>query len=236
MKQSPFLAIWFVTLTSLTVVHSSWAQEEDRETTVDPCAELLAIDPSESSDDGTSSEQLELSIARLDDCLNTLLLGLGGTEGVGIDGSQGGVESPFSTLPQDGGNPNLGQDSESLSNSLTELDDFLDGVDIQLDALNASSSPSAGGQPNLDSLSENSELNAEENVSGELQEDIQGDGALEGEEFDNESRHTKKNRQPADPKDEDAVLKQIREAAERETDPDTKEALWDQYYDYMDSK
>lgn len=220
----------------LTVVLPTLAQEE-QEPVKDPCTELLAIDTSEfADDDENASKQLELSIALLDECLNRLLLGRGGSGGIGINDGLDGGESPFSSLSQEDGDTNFGQDPDSLSTSLTELDDFLDGVEIELDP--PSATPRSLGDEQLESDSQFGlvEPNTQEPVSDEPQEDNPGDSNLESNKVDNESRHTEKNRQPADPKDEDAVLKQIREAAERETDPDTKEALWDQYYDYLDNK
>lgn len=234
MSRHPFLRGWLMIVIGLAIVLPTLAQEE-QEPVKDPCAELLAIDTSE-FDDENASKQLELSIALLDECLNTLLLGLGGTGGIGINEGLDGVASPFSSLSQDDGNTNFGQDPDSLSTSLTELDDFLDGVEIELDPPSAIPSSLGDGLMESDSQSGLEEPNTQEPVSDEPQEDNPGDSSLESNKVDIESRHTDRNRQPADPKDEDAVLKQIREAAERETDPDTKEALWDQYYDYLDNK
>ena len=220
----------------LTAVLPTLAQEE-QEPVKDPCTELLAIDTSEfADDDENASRQLEQSIALLDECLNTLLLGLGGSGGIGINAGLDGDASPFSSLSQDDGDTNFGKDPDSLSTSLTELDDFLDGVEIELDPPSSTPRSLGNGQMEADSQSGLVELNTQEPVSDEPQEDNPGDSSLESNKVDIESRHTDRNRQPADPKDEDAVLKQIREAAERETDPDTKEALWDQYYDYLDNK
>ena len=236
MSQYRSLRIWMVIVIGLTIMPPTLAQEE-QEPGKNPCAELLAVDTSEfADDDENASKQLELSIALLDECLNTLLLGLGGTGGIGINEGQDGDASPFSSLSQDDGNTNFGQDPDSLSTSLTELDDFLDGVEIELDPPGATPRSMGNGQMESDSQPGLEELNTQEPVSIEPLEDNPGDSILESNKVDIESRHTDRNRQPADPKDEDAVLKQIREAAERETDPDTKEALWDQYYDYLDNK
>ena len=235
-QSTPSFACWILISISLLFAHSTWTQDEEQNSTKDPCAELLAIDSSEFSDDEeVATQQLEQSISLLDECLHSLLLGVGGTGGNVVgDGLDGGASS-VSLLPQDESSPNAGQNPETLSGSVAELDDFLDGVEIELDPLDATSP--TDGQSDSEPQSEPSEPNTQTTVPGEPQGDREGGEELKSEDKgDNESRDSKKNRQPADPKDEDAVLKQIREAAERETDPDTKEALWDQYYDYMDIK
>lgn len=223
---------------SLEIAQSSEAQEEEHDSVKDPCAELLAIDTSEFSDDEElASQQLEQSINLLDDCLNSLLLGVGGTGGTGVANNLDDSASPLLLLPQGKENPSAVQNPGTLSGSLTELDNLLDGVEIQLDPLNENTGSTNGRQMDSEPLSELSELNTQKTDPGEPQGDLEGGEELKSDDkVDNESQHAEKNRQPADPKDEDAVLKQIREAAEKETDPDTKEALWDQYYDYLDIK
>ncbi|MCY3885125.1 MAG: hypothetical protein OXG24_09470 [Gammaproteobacteria bacterium] len=233
------LILWVCTASCMWCGLSSWAQEE-QEPMKDPCAELMAVDMSESTnDEEVASKQLELSMSRLDECLDSLLFGTGATSGDSGDGlgaNADGVEAPFAATNQEGEASGDIQDSGTLSGSLDEWDDFLDGVEIELDPLNASSRPTSGERETGDSQSGPLEPESYDTVTGKPQEESADDGDLKGDKVENDSLHRDSNRQPPDPKDEDAVLKQIREAAEKETNPDTKEALWDTYYDYLDSK
>lgn len=226
-------------VSSMGIAFSAWAQDQEQGPVIDPCAELLAVDTSESStEDDVTSKQLELSMSRLDECLDSLLFGIGGASGTGIGANtdSDGTNAPFTTFSQEGKDASDGNDTETLSGSLSDWDDFLDGLEIELDPLDASARPSNGGRVTSDSQSGQLEPEAQDTVTGKPQEESADNADLKGDKVENESRHTDSNRQPLDPKDEDAVLKQIREAAERETNPDTKEALWDTYYDYLDSK
>ena len=97
----PSLACCVLISISLAVLQSSWAQDQDQEQVpaYDPCAELLAIDSSDSTDDEElASKQLEQSMALLDDCLNSLLFGIGGEAGSGVGASLDATTSPISLL------------------------------------------------------------------------------------------------------------------------------------------
>lgn len=230
-------ATWVFIACGMLNAFSTWAQDEEHESVIDPCAELLVVDSSEAtSEEDIASKQLELSMTRLDECLDSLLFGIGGTSESGIEANADGVEAPFATNSQKGEESGESQNSATLSGSLGEWDDFLDSVEIELDPLDANSRLKSGGSEANNSQSGGSEPEVQDTVSGKPQEENADSQDLKGDEVENDSRHTDSNRQPADPKDEDAVLKQIREAAEKETNPDTKEALWDTYYDYLDSK
>ena len=49
---------------------------------------------------------------------------------------------------------------------------------------------------------------------------------------ESEETETKTGQGPASHEDDDIVARQLREAAENETDPELKEKLWKEYYEY----
>lgn len=234
MSQTRFsLTHWILIAAAMYIVTPTWGQEDEQNAANDPCADLLAIENTEStSDEDIASKQLELSIARLDECLNHSF----GLEGASTIGNGGGAPGGSSSPSQIGENGDPSQGTESFSSTLTELDEYLQGLEIELEPLDSNARSPSRSNPSNASRQTQSEPQTPESVSGGTQQEMEDGKELKGGEVDNESQHSGKNREPADPKDEDAVLKQIREAAERETNPETKKALWDQYYDYLDSK
>ena len=129
---------------------------------------------------------------------------------------------------------NSANQSSDLESSLHEFDEMLSQVQGEIDADRA--------EQLLQDATEASELaQTAQDASTEQQDGTEDPIGEESEEshlnpsamVSAEAKHKdSKTRVPLDPKDEDIVLKTIREAAELETDPTTKQALWDQYYDY----
>lgn len=235
------LVLALVLLLSQATLHGDEAVSEDKE---DPCEQLLVVMSSDDADGESQSKLLDLSLEKFDECLDILLLGSSGST---IEGDSQGTlgateelsESSESVLTSPEG------DSTSLDSSLKELDSHLANVKIELEPMdqqsgNPSDSPSQIAHEQHVSQDGASDSDTEQSTPPDVSPDDQtpettSSTSLQGEQTSN-AKHSKTNRQPADPKHEDELLKQLREAAEKEKDPQTKEALWDQYYEYLDNK
>ena len=208
----------------------------DDEKEKNPCDELLAV----SATDGSQEEAettLNRSVARLDDCLIYLMFAVEGDGDGDGDSSQVLQEGDSELGERDDQSSGLEDASGELPTDLENLDEYLSSVEVELDPMGSNKRPQNLGNEAEDSRLQNANGTTAQETEQPSEEprDEQGQ-TLDGEDPTEDARHSDKNRMPADPKDEDAVLKQLREAAEKETDPATKQAIWDQYYDYMDSK
>lgn len=248
------------TIGFLAIVGFTIAEEEEdtSESTFDTCLEELKRAVGSSSEDELGNDyDAEMSLAEsiriYDECLSRegINLSLHGTVGDGGEANsatgQGAAgantDSSSNDLESNARQGTNGKDSPtSLSNdhsnelesSLHDFDTMLSQIQDEIDAERAeqqaqkekeareiaqsSHNTNTKQQENNEDQSEGSLLNPSANVSSEAKHE------------------DTKTRTPLDPKDEDIVLKTIREAAELETNPTTKQALWDQYYDYADKK
>ncbi|MYD44815.1 MAG: hypothetical protein F4W92_00460 [Gammaproteobacteria bacterium] len=235
-----------------------WAAEEQeaKQTSFETCLEELKQATSSSTDEESENDfepelSLEESIRIYDECLSregvTLSIhsALGESGGSGAsDGSAGsqttnnGTEDS-SEAKMTGANASTQSpaptQSSDLESSLHEFDEMLSQMQGEIDAERAqqqAEATSESTQPSLESATVSQDGTVE--TSGEESE---GSHLNPSAMASAEAKHqdTSK-REPLDPKDEDIILKTIREAAELETDPTTKQALWDQYYDYADKK
>lgn len=218
--------------------------QQESEESKDPCDDLLVVvDGGENSENEDTAQSLDLSIKKLDECLETLLYG-NSTSGNGA-GTNSIENSALDSL--DSGEMAATQtgDSGDLASSLVELDRHLDGQEIELTSMDQKSTqqPNSGKEASpandpsqLATHLDNSEQSSDIEVSSQGASDNDGNSVLKGGEPTQEGRHAEPNRQPADPEDEDQLLKQLREAAEKESNPRTKKALWDQYYEYLDNR
>ena len=233
-----------------------WAsdEEESQKTSFEMCLAELKEAASGSTDEGTENDfepelSLEESIRIYDECLSregvTLSIhstlgesgGTGASEGGAVsqsgkdgtdDGSQSG-ETGANTSVQS----NTSTQSTDLESSLQEFDQMLEQMQREMDADRAQQQAAATSevaQPALETASLDQE-GTEETSGEESETSLLNPSTMTSAEAKHED--TSK-RVPLDPKDEDIILKTIRQAAELETDPTTKQALWDQYYDYAD--
>ncbi len=202
-------------------------EEEDR----NPCDELAATSQSEEGD----SSQFDLTVTRLDECLDYMLsleVGSGGSATGGNADSAG--TAGVTTNSQGSATPA----PTSLAAGLQALDQQLADIDVELDPLGEGTQGSLMPGTESDSAEaedDASEQPSEDGVSSEESPTPDATSSLQGSSSTKDSTHSKTIRQPLDPLDEDVVLKQLREAAEKESDANTKQALWDQYYEYVDN-
>ncbi|MXZ44712.1 MAG: hypothetical protein F4Z01_07045 [Gammaproteobacteria bacterium] len=236
-----------------------WAADEESSNTdsFETCLEELKKATSKSADDENGNDydpelSLEESIRIYDECLSRegITLSIHGTlgEGAGAGTSAGSSVSEPSTndsgagaqtemngeseaVPSDGGGP-----SNDLETSIHEFDEMLSkiqediGTDRSKQVAQSAEGTTEVGQTTQETTTEHQD-GTEETLASESEGSLLNPSA----EVSAEAKHEdKEKRVPLDPKDEDIVLKTIREAAELETDPTTRQALWDQYYDYAD--
>ena len=174
----------------------------------------------------------------------------------GSQGSSGGQQSPGGTpseIPSSPTGESRGNESGASVEELDEaLDDSLDGFDNtlesqgnkntmdEIDILSPSGSATVQGDDEIAPLSETGELTVEnEDYNTESQTSATPDSANEQantsqQESGSPSEDSPDNR-PTVPEDigdgqgDDIVLRQIREAALKETNPVLREKLWDEY-------
>ena len=174
----------------------------------------------------------------------------------GSQGSSGGQQSPGGTpseIPSSPTGESRGNESGASVEELDEaLDDSLDGFDStlegqgnknsmdEIDILSPSGSATVQGDDEIAPLSETGELTVEnEDYNAESQTSAKPDSANEQantsqQESGSPSEDSPDNR-PSVPEDigdgqgDDIVLRQIREAALKETNPVLREKLWDEY-------
>ena len=233
-------------------------EEGSNSNSFETCLEELKV----AAGDATSEEQgndyepelsLEESIRIFDECMIkegvTLSIheSLSKDGGTGVEGGSTGTSagSPVSNPSANDiesevsseGSPdrttplNSAHQSSDLESSLHEFDEMLSQVQGEIDADRA-----VQQSQNVDSASELAQSATTEQQDGTpdpVGEESESSHLNPSALVSAEGKHKdSKKREPLDPKDEDIVLKTIREAAELETDPTTKQALWDQYYDY----
>lgn len=233
-----------------TLVAMVWAEEEkeSNKDSFETCLEELKAAASSSTEEETGNEYdaellLDESIRIYDECLSRegVTLTIHGTlgEGGGTGNGTGSTDSEMSTngteseaqTTEDGTTPadeSTATQSNDLESSLHEFDEMLSQAQEEIDADRTNNI----AQTTQDSTTEQQD-GSESLVSEESEDSHVNPTAMVSAEAKHENTTT---RNPLDPKDEDIVLKTIREAAELETDPTTKQALWDQYYDYADKK
>lgn len=238
----------------LTVITLILAEEEETtsESTFETCLDELkqAVDSKSEDEEGNDYEP-ELSLAEsiriFDECLSRegITLSIHGTQGEGnaansatgnagerasIEGSSNETES--SAQQGANGEDVPPSDSNDLESSLHNFDTMLSQIQDEMDAERAEQLAQEERKANEIAQSAQN-TNAEQQENNEDQSE--GSLAKPSTTASAEAKHKDpKTRTPLDPKDEDIVLKTIREAAELETNPTTRQALWDQYYDYAD--
>lgn len=238
----------------LTVITLILAEEEETtsESTFETCLDELkqAVDSTSADEEGNDYEP-ELSLAEsiriFDECLSRegITLSIHGTQGEGnaansatgnagesasIDGSSNETES--SAQQSANGEDVSPSDSNDLESSLHNFDTMLSQIQDEMDAERAEQLAQEERKANEIAQSAQN-TNAEQQENSEDQSE--GSLAKPSTTASAEAKHKDpETRTPLDPKDEDIVLKTIREAAELETNPTTRQALWDQYYDYAD--
>lgn len=229
-------------------------EQEAKQASFEMCLEELKEAASGSSDDDSENDfepelSLEESIRIYDECLSRegVTLSIHSTlgEGGGSGSSEGGALSQQSNNgTEDGteaGNPGANTSTQSqtptqsndLESSLHEFDEMLAQMQGEIDTERAQQQAEAArdsAQAALETTTA-SQDSAEETIEDESEGSHLDPSAMTSTTAKHED---KSKRVPLDPKDEDIILKTIREAAELETDPDTKQALWDQYYEYAD--
>ncbi len=218
--------------------------DEATEESNDPCEDLLVVISSDDEGDvENTSKSLDLSIEKLDECLNALLYGDSG--GNGGNSNAADANAPQETL-NSGETTAIGsENSNTLASSLAGLDEHLANQEIELAPIEKQSNSNSRSEEGRDSTEERSQLlshldqeeqSVDTKVSPGDASDNTGRSELQGGDPTQDSKHAEPNRQPADPEDEDELLRQLREAAEKESNPRTKQALWDQYYEYLDNR
>lgn len=218
--------------------------DETTEDSEDPCEDLLVVISSDEEEDAeNTSKSLDLSIQKLDECLDGLLYG---DSGDNVANSTATSANSSLEAPNSGESAVAGSDnSNNLTSSLAGLDQHLASQDIELKPMGQQSRDTSRSGERKDSKDSGSRLvshldpeeqSADTEVSPGDASDNAGRSELQGGDPTQDSKHAEPNRQPADPEDEDELLKQLREAAEKESNPRTKQALWDQYYEYLDNR
>lgn len=243
-----------ITICLLAVITFITAEEEETtsESTFETCLdELKQAADSKAEDEHGNDYEPELSLAEsiriFDECLSRegITLSIHGTQGEGgeansatenageiasIDGSSSETES--SAQQGANGEDVPPTDSDDLASSLHNFDTMLSQIQDEMDAERAEQL--AQEEREASEIAQSAQnTNAEQQENNEDQSE--GSLAKPTATASAEAKHKDpKTRTPLDPKDEDIVLKTIREAAELETNPKTRQALWDQYYDYAD--
>lgn len=235
-----------------------WAEDEQetKKSSFETCLEELKEAARGSTDEETENGfepalSLEESIRIYDECLSregvTLSIHRTPGESRGTGASENGASSQSGNNGAEDGTQtgmtgaktstqsNSPTPSSDLESSLHEFDQMLTQMQGEIDADRARQQAEATSeiaQPTLDTTT------VDQDGSDETSEDESEESHLNPSAMTSaEAKHDDKSkRTPLDPKDEDIILKTIREAAELETDPTTKQALWDQYYDYADKK
>lgn len=133
-----------------------------------------------------------------------------------------------------GGNESLASSLESFDAMLAEQRDSLDSERTDQDSTEQQT-PAGSEPPNFPQSNTSEKLSSLEEVTSSLEED-EGTPDSDARQSDAALHQQEEERLPLDPSQEDVVLKTIRAAAEMEEDPEIKEALWDQYYDYVDKQ
>ena len=232
------------------------AEEDAKESSFATCLDELKEATSGSTDEETENDfepelSLEESIRIYDECLRregvTLSIhstlgengGTGAGEGSAVsesvqngsdDGTQEGMTSENTSNESD--SPKQSNDLES---SLHDFDQMLAQMQEEIDADRAQQQAAATSEVAQTPL----EMTSDDQDSTEETSGEESEGSLLNQSAmtSAEARHEDTSeRVPLDPKGEDIILKTIREAAEIETDPTTKQALWDQYYEYADKQ
>lgn len=231
-------------LVALSSVECALTDQQESEESKDPCDGLLVVvDSEEDAENEDTSRSLDLSIEKLDECLESLLYG-NSTSGSG-NGSSSIVNSTLDSLDSDDVAATQALNSGNLTSSLVELDQHLDSQEIELTPIDQESNQQLNSGEGINAEDDRSQLSSQldqleqrsvKTVSSDDVSDNDGSSILEADDPTQDGRHAEPNRQPADPEDEDQLLKQLREAAEKESNPRTKEALWDQYYEYLDNR
>ena len=242
----PLLAI----LSVLVLVVWAAEEEEPEESSFAMCLDELKEATSGSTDEEAENDyepelSLEESIRIYDECLRregvTLSIhstlgesgGTGTSEGSATSQSGENGTGDATQTGMTGANPS--NQSNDLESSIQEFDQMLAQMQEELDADRAQQQAEATNdiaQTPLEVTSDDQDTNEE--ISGEESEgSLLNESAMTSAEAKHEDTSE---RTPLDPKDEDIILKTIREAAEIETDPTTKQALWDQYYEYANKE
>ena len=240
--------VFFIAATTMvfTFVNSNWASETEEngpsafEACLDELKELASISSDEESENNFEPEvSLEESIRIYDECLNRegITLTIHETLGEGGEASSGsGSGSSSASDDESNIESETNGQSDNLESSLQEFDTMLSQIQSEIEsdrATQVAQAAAAASESTQSTQHTNTELQEmDEDVSGEESEESSSASAT----VSTEAKHQTTTRSPLDPKDEDIVLKTIREAAEIETSPTTKQALWDQYYDYADKK
>ena len=248
-KQSTLKFAALAVLLGLVLVVWATDEQEPSQSSFQTCLEELK-EATRSSSDGEADTDfepelsLEESIRIYDECMSregvTLsihsALGASASTGTseGNDGTEAGIQTgmteatsstPLDTQSQTG----------DLETSLQEFDEMLAHKQGEIDAKRAEQQAEAT-------------KTVAQSDSGATTDDQDGTDTDSGDETDgsvlntstmassNAKHEDPSKRVPLDPQDEDIILKTIREAAELESDPTTKQALWDQYYDYADKQ
>lgn len=235
-----------------------WAADDENSNkdSFETCLEELKKATSKSADDENGDDydpelSLEESIRIYDECLSregiTLsihgTLGEGGSTGTSAgssvaepntNGSEAGAQTEMNGESEDVQSD--GGPSSDLETSIHEFDEMLSQIEGEIEADRAeqlaqrAEGTTESGQTAQETTPERQE-GTEETIAAESEGSLLNPSAMVSAEAKHEDEEP---RVPLDPKDEDIVLKTIREAAELETDPTTRQALWDQYYDYAD--
>lgn len=237
-------------------------QEDSNKSTFDTCLDELKSAVSSSSDDELGNEyepewSLEESIRIYDECLSRegVTLSIHGT--LGESGETNSATGNVPENPSAEGTPNESESSSQvrtngenspssnssdqandLESSLHDFDTMLSQIQDEVDAERAEQL--AQNERRASEIAQSAQnTHAEQQDTTEDLSGEQSEGSLSNPSatVSAEAKHEdSKTRTPLDPKDEDIVLKTIREAAELETNPTTRQALWDQYYEYADKK
>jgi hypothetical protein len=163
--------------------------------------------------------------------------------------------NPNSDIPEEQTMDEVAALDRKLNASLASFDDMLlekmDAIrsesaekmqDLARDAADAAKRLRDKGLDADSSESEAREQNDDRTQKSTDDHDADGAGDATGSETDSRSGSnkgeqgaTRENRQRTDYEDDDIVARQLREAAENETDPELKEKLWKEYDEYKKS-
>ncbi len=221
------------------------------------CVDQLrtAIFGTDEDEEWDAASTLEASIARFNECLDRVELSSSSAgESAGLPSGQAGItpegdSSSDSSSDSEGTESPEGQEStvpmpdsnnivrDPLESGLNEMDQLLAQesreITVQREAREVYEAETAAKQMK-DAQVKKEE--ASEATNHSMQELDPNDIPPDENKQTADAKHENTTRKPLDSSEEDMVLKALREAAELEPDPETKQALWDQYYDYADQQ
>ncbi len=253
-RQSTLQLSVLAILLGIVVIVCTADEQEAKQASFDMCLEELKEAAGGSTDDDSENDfepelSLEESIRIYDECLSRegVTLSIHSTlgEGGGSGASEGSVHSQLSNNgTEDGteaGNPGANTATQShtptqsndLESSMHEFDEMLAQMQGEIDTERTQQQAEAARESAQSAME--TTMAPLDSAEETVEEESEGSHLNPSAVTSTTAKHDDKSKRVLlDPKDEDIVLKTIREAAELETDPDTKQALWDQYYEYAD--